>query len=463
MKLDEKYIQKYAQSLESKIIQHVTADLQQDAKTKVVSYKENTRWSLKKAHDYMVVTVETLFGSDKHSGIVQFLLEDQAHLKYTVDEAVGKAEKLLERGWSIKEKRGRYVLLDESYATVKDVSGPTNIAPAEILLEEFGLENIFNFLTEPDLKSLLAVASKLNIPLENVKSPEFTYDMVVKHEGPNSKIFPLAQSYKSMGEILRKTYYFENEEGVETENMFDLYDQGYRIKPVLNPSDYVKSFLQHGGKSYAVVPVTGEKLGTESSDLLTHQFYTHVQGTFDSVNVESPLLIGELGQTYAYLLERNSELVNNQDYGEVIRLLNSMKSQNASKNYPRYTDILREVIQLYLINVLGIGNKGFNLSLLGIDHVQPKVTLRFSVIPALEDEKVLEKFFLNAAQQSPTEKDALVVIVKGMGFDNNLTDNFKTLLPYLDKEFVSNLRSFKGSETLSKRLNRFADFLEEIV
>jgi hypothetical protein len=449
MILDEKYIQEYSDSLEQKVLENLVDD----------KVNQKGKWNLKKAHDYLQRTVETLFGTDAHTGIVQYLLENQNHLGLSLDEAVSKGEKLLSDGWSIKQRGPRYFLQDSNFATVQDVTGSADIVEAETTLEEFGQENTYLFLTEPDARNLAQLATKHKVDLTELKSASFTYEMVKKYQGTNGPLFPVAQNYKGLSEVLRKTYFFNNTFGLPMVSLLDMYDEGYRISPRVNPTEFTKVYLK-GIKDYAVIPVSGEKTQFgDSSDVVSIQVQQFVRDQFSDVEVEDPQMIAEMGQVYALLFEQKPEVIGNQDLGEVLRLLASMRTQNKQGNYPLYNKMMTSVVELYIFYVLGLGATTFNLSLLGIDHIKPRVYLKYSTITTFCDSKELDKFFLNTEGRRPSAPDAMEVILKGSGLSEYLRDNISLLLPFLGDDFGSRITKFKGNSEIEQRLSKLSNFL----
>jgi len=367
IEINEKFIKDYTERLEDLVLQHLSAD--KANKTKL--------WSLKRAHDHVDKLVTTLFGvQGSYSGIIQYLADEQQHLNLTLGDAVRRAECMVAEGWSIKNENGRFLLLDSNFRKVKDVTGSPDIAPAPVV-SEFGPENCWMLLEETEARKLAKEAAAHGVDTAMLSSPSFAYQFVVSKLGVDSPLFPFAQSYKGMGEILNKTHYFESKDLTSLE---ELRDEGFRISGKINPSEAQKSYMKSGTKGYFVLPVGDNYINGKPGDAIfvADSYWKKSLLNDLGINVEAPIQIGEMGFTFALGFEDTEHYASTQDLGEVTRLLYSIQSQNKARNYPIFDKIIGQLASIYVVENLIVGNSNFTLANVSLDTVKPQVSLRYS-------------------------------------------------------------------------------------
>lgn len=369
MELTKDYIEKYEAALEQKIMDHFTFN---------PGYLK-----LKSAYEYLKTTVDALFGTEQHLGLVQFFL-DQKSLNLELDAAVSRAEKMLERGWSIKQENNRAYVLNESLQVVAEVSGPTNILVEDL---EITVEDAYKFLSEQDAKLLVSAAHKKGEEISQLKSPEFTYAFIENKLGVEHDLFPLAQSYSGLGKITKKLDSFTTVG--EFKSLKDLYTEGFRLSSDLNPTSLARTLLSKGTKSFILRPViheydlaTGKYIDQLALEKLKDKtsFYKKV-----GIDVEIPVEIATMNQTYALAFEVQSDF-RTQDAGDLFRMFSAGTVSKGLKD-----KLMTQFAMYYLTELLVYKSNKISFADFYIDTLSGNLTKRFNPSAAiLTDEEILE-------------------------------------------------------------------------
>lgn len=390
------FINKYKETLEQNLTLHV-------------KYNSIT---LEKAGQMLSSIMENIFGSEQHAGIIHFIMHNDMGI--SPEDALSTAESHYSRGWRIRPDGNKYILTDEKYNRITDLSDAVSVIEPEGL--EYTEEESYNFLREGDAKKLGGIAAKKGVPPADMVSPTKAYQLIERYYGNIHDLYPVVQSYKAIGKILRKTYYFEG--GQDNTTLKMLREKGYIIDGSINPSSLPNAYLSGGGRPIIIRPVT-QYTEVEEEYFKGHSTFLPFYKTV-GIDMEVPNTISELGQIYGFYFYRDEDI---QDVGEVSRIIDNIVSDAQSSKSERITSLIAAV--MITENVVRRHNSGLESIRINSAKLSPVV----KYLPRASKRK--EEALVAALSEGKGAKN-FTTALKGITEDEH-TEEFKEAVGFFTK------------------------------
>lgn len=403
--ITEEFVNKYKEQLQANLTLHVKYD----------------KISLEKAGELLSTLMTNIFGNEQHAGIAQFILHNDPSI--SAEEAVSLAERHFDRGWRIRHETGKYILFDEKFTKVADLSGPAEIRKEETF--ELKEEEAYIFLNDADAKKLGSIAAKRGIPPRDMVSPTKSYQLIDKYYGNIHDLYPVVQSYYALGKILRKTHYFPG--GIPGNTIRALSEQGYKIDRTLNPTTLPQAYLSSGNKKLLIRPIT-QFIEVEEEYYNEHPVWIPFYKIL-GIDSEIPEVISDMGQIYALYFERKDIP---QDIGEVVRIIENIHENGVSHDR---TDRIVSSVAAFLLteNVVRL----HNVSLEGI-HIN---TVKLSpVVKYLPREKSRNEQEILTSLENVGSTSDIWEAIKGISSDES-SPEFRNALGFLLSKVPTSFKS----------------------
>lgn len=323
------------------------------------------------AHRYAKAIMDNIFGTDKHLGIFHYL-QDKNVEGLTDKDLVNHAEKLLMRGWHIKDEGTKFWLYNGDLQRVIDVTGNGDIS----LLSEsqsFDESNAHLFFEESTASKINAFADRLGYDADAL-SMTSSLDLLLD-KTDNREFFGYLTNYERLRVILSKEYKYRTL--LDGFSMQDLYSEGYRISKKLVPSGAV---LAKGNEHIIIFPTTDEMntVHTLNKSLLSQiatDLRTALYEKLPKMNAQRVQALKSLRHVFAYTSELwETDLVSN-SYIENKQILDRLDHQVQNKIISEgyKTSVEQALAMAVVTESILLGNYWFNLSSIGLDSLSGNI------------------------------------------------------------------------------------------
>lgn len=446
--------------------QEYVLQYKQNIELQATEYVKHGMWTLSQAYNYIDRLVNTIFGTDKHSGIVDFLVS-QKHLNLTPEDLISHAQQYVHLGWHVAQMGTKYYLLSGEFKRVADVTGPSSIVPGSAILE-ITPENAYMMFETPIAQKIVTIAGEKGISPEEIRQASYMQQFFTENINGNEDIYGYVQNYYNLFKVLEKFTYYKGSVS-DSVDIRELYALGYRISNLKNPTSEPRAYLQKGSDIVVIRPVQRDKSAQGINNDLVNLIGTKLQEQLLSqygVMTDVPTEINELSVTFALGFKQDNFSFNNLDYFETERMLKVIDTQGQSKLYPakNYKRISDAVAALAVTRILLLGDAVFNPGSLSIDTVNNKVYSKYTGTLFTTDIQSLKMYHSNTqTQQSVESKSSLRYVAEDelsiVGKNWNVITAMCALLPdgFVDSVQNINLDEFAAgtSEDISQLSNYF--------
>lgn len=324
------------------------------------------------AHRYAQAIMDNVFGTEKHLGIFHYL-QDKNVEGLSGKDLVNHAEKLLMRGWHVKEENTRYWMYNGDLQKIIDVTGNGEVS---VLSESqsFDTTNAHLFFEESTAAKINAFAERLGYDADTLSLTSSLDILLNKTE--NKEFFGYLTNYERLRVILEKQYKYRTlTDGLSMQN---LYSEGYRISPTLVPNGAV---LKREGEGEVIIFPTSDEVNTvhtvnkSVASQIANEIRQALYKKLPKMNAQQTEPIKDLRHVFAYTSELwKTDLVTN-SYIENKQILDRLDHQVQNRIISEgYKNTMEQALAMAVVTEsILLGNYWFNLSSLGLDSLSGNI------------------------------------------------------------------------------------------
>lgn len=431
--------------------QEYVASYKQHIELQATEYVKAGAWTLSQGYQYVDNLINTVFGNEKHSGIIDFLVSQQ-HLKLNEQDLIAHAVNYVNQGWHVAPMGSKYFLLSGEFKRVADVTGPSSIVPASAIID-IDIDNMHMMFEQDIASQIVQFAASKSITPQEVRVATFMLELFTKNQDDVGDLYGYVQNYYNLFKVLEKFTFYKGsmEEGV---SIRELYALGYRISGIMNPTDEPRAYLQKGSDVIVLRPLQRDVsiLGPINNDLV-NLLGTRLQNELlekYSVITDVPTEITELSATFSLAYKYDNFSFNNLDFYETERMLRVIDTQSQSGLYPakNVKKITEAVAALAITRILLLGDSKFNPGSFSIDTVNNKVYSKYTGTLFTTDIQSLKMYQSNTKTHATSDsKTALLSIAEDRySLMNRDWDVVTSLCRFLPEGFVKEVQSISIDE-----------------
>lgn len=326
------------------------------------------------ASKYKEKVIENVFGNEHHLGLFHYLKDKNSENK-SDKELVSYAEKLLVKGWHIRQEGNQYWMVNADFTRIIEMTGKAPLAK-ELSVLSFDESSAHIFLDDAVASKFAALARTLGQDADELAA-QGNLDVLLARV-TDEKFGGYIVNYNAWRRALRKqAKYATMTDGITP---MELYEEGFRLDSKITYPVSKYASLTDGAKKYLVIPVLPEINPNHGFNnymvaSLASKMKSELLAPVKGVVTQEVTELKDLRHTFALMVEQWEGVFAGMTYEETAEAIQRIKahvdSGAVASSYGRR--LLESLAAIFVTESILLGNKESSITSIGIDSISGSI------------------------------------------------------------------------------------------
>lgn len=391
------------------------------------------------ASTYKEKVIENVFGNEHHLGLFHYLKDKNSDNK-SDKELVSYAEKLLVKGWHIRQEDHQYWMVNADFTRILEMTGKAPLAK-ELAVLTFDESSAHIFLSDSIASKFSALARTLGQDADELAA-QGNLDVLLARV-TDEKFGGYIVNYNSWRRTLRKmAKYATMTDGITP---MELYESGFRLDSKITYPVAKYAMLTDGSNRRLVIPVLPEVNPNHGFNnymvaSLASQIKSDLLSSIKSIRTQEVTELKDLRHTFALMVDYWDGNFAGMTYEELAETLSRVQAHiDSGAVSPSYGKTLIEALSaVFVTEAILLGNSEVSLTSVSIDSISGTV-YSYNGLNYFSEP-------VSSLSLSTTAPEFSLASLRGkvrMSISGGSGDVLAGMLRSLPKSFISALRNYE--------------------